>query len=67
MLIVLPAKDYLARNHDIVDAAGLLIAAPSGPAEKRRSGTWATVRHARKQGTRIWIVLPSGEIAVEGS
>lgn len=51
---VLPAKPYLARNRDIVDACDVLMAAPYGP-EEVRSGTWSTVRYARKIGkaTRI--------------
>ena len=58
-------KDYLVRNHDIADAAQVLIAAPSGDTEKRRSGTWSTVRYARKVGLRVFLVYPSGEIAFE--
>ncbi len=52
-----PAKEYLLRNRDIVDACDLLIAAPSGP-EKLRSGTWSTVRYARKVGKPVHILLP---------
>jgi len=37
----------LVRNRKIVDECDLLIAAPDGP-EKVRSGTWSTVRYARK-------------------
>lgn len=57
-------KPYLDRNHDIVDACDLLIATPSGPTETRRSGTWATVRHARKRNKIIAIVLLDGAITV---
>jgi hypothetical protein len=46
---ILTPKPYLERNHDIVDACDLLIAAPVGP-EIQRSGTWATVRYARSIG-----------------
>lgn len=53
-------KAYLDRNHDIVDACSLLLATPSGPVEQRRSGTWATVRYARKKGKRIWLFFPDG-------
>lgn len=42
-----PALAFMARNHMIVRESTLLIAAPSGP-EMLRSGTWATVRYARK-------------------
>jgi hypothetical protein len=46
--VVLEPKDYIPRNHDIVDAIELLIAAPKTDGEELRSGTWATVRYARK-------------------
>jgi hypothetical protein len=42
----LPPKEYLVRNRDIVDASQVLVATPGGFQEKRRSGTWATVRYA---------------------
>lgn len=46
----LPAKPYLDRNHDIVDCCDKLIAAPKSLEEELRSGTWATVRYAKKAG-----------------
>lgn len=51
----------LKRNRNIVDACELLIACPKGP-EEQRSGTWATVRYARKVGKRVVIVWPNGEV-----
>ena len=48
----LPTKPYLTRNHDIVDASDVLFAAPHGT-EILRSGTWATIRYARKQQKRV--------------
>lgn len=57
-------KEYLERNHDIVDATDALIAAPKGP-EELRSGTWATVRYARTLGRPIYIVWPEGRITTE--
>ena len=45
----------LSRNHKIVDECDELIAAPYGP-EKLRSGTWATIRYARKMGRPHWLV-----------
>jgi hypothetical protein len=53
---------YLVRNHGIVhEALDGLIAAPSGFVEQMRgSGTWATVRYARKLKRRVWVVLPDG-------
>jgi hypothetical protein len=52
---VLPAKSFLDRNKDIVDACSMLIAAPKGP-EVMRSGTWSTIRYARKKHTPIKIL-----------
>lgn len=59
-------KPYLERNDDIaLEGVDGLIAAPSGWVEERRSGTWSTVRRARKLGRRIWIVRPDGSIIEE--
>ena len=40
---------YLDRNKMIVDETNLLIATPKGNKEVLRSGTWSTVRYARKK------------------
>lgn len=60
-------KDYHSRNHDIVDETELLLACPKGPeydADGKwiglRSGTWSTVRYARKGGKSIVIIMPDG-------
>lgn len=55
-----PAKPFLARNKAIVDECDTLIAAPKEVAEQQRSGTWSTVRYARKLGRRIWVIRPDG-------
>ena len=56
-VIFLPAKAYLSRNGDIVDSSKQLVAVPSDPeTEVLRSGTWATVRYARKRGIDITII-----------
>lgn len=41
-------KPYLQRNHDIVEACHILLAFPRTQREIQRSGTWATIRYARK-------------------
>lgn len=56
--IVLPAKPALKRNKDIVDTADVMIATPGQKGEVLRSGTWATIRYARKCGTPIHIIYP---------
>lgn len=50
-------RKYIERNHVIVDAANLLIAMPRDvEVEERRSGTWATIRYARKQGKPVYVL-----------
>lgn len=56
---VLPAAPYLVRNHSIVDSTDALIAMPDRATEKRRSGTWATVRYANKQGKPVVTIYPN--------
>jgi len=56
---------YLLRNEAIVECTELLIAAPESDSEVLRSGTWATIRYARKWrmiicGTRIVQLLRDG-------
>lgn len=52
---------YLARNKNIVNETDMLLACPKGP-EEQRSGTWSTVRYARKLGRRIVIIWPDGSV-----
>lgn len=54
-------KPYLVRNRDIVRESDLLIACPHGPM-KTQSGTWYTVRTARKMKLPIVIVMPDGTV-----
>jgi hypothetical protein len=53
-------RPYLQRNHDIVRETQLLIATPRTEHEELRSGTWATVRFARRLGRPIRLVMPDG-------
>ena len=48
-------KPYLERNRDIVDSGYALVAAPKGK-EVMRSGTWSTVRYARKEHKLVVIL-----------
>ena len=45
---------YIERNHHIVDETDALMAVPDHP-EHLRSGTWATVRYARKLGKKMFV------------
>lgn len=63
-----PPLPYRKRNLAIVDACDLLIACPSGNESadsQRRSGTWMTVRMARKTGKSVHIVYPNGLVIPE--
>lgn len=55
---------YMKRNEAIVAASDVLIATPHGT-EELRSGTWATIRRARKKGIPIYIVYPNGKVVEE--
>lgn len=59
--------DYIERNHAIVDASDMLLATPGETVEQLRSGTWATIRYARKRGGRVVIIVwPDGTWTPEG-
>lgn len=50
-----PEKDYLQRNHDIALQSNLLLATPKTSSEVLRSGTWSTIRYARKIGVKVMV------------
>jgi hypothetical protein len=56
--LILPEKDYLARNQDIVEACDFLIACPISLKEEVRSGTWYTIRFARRREKKLIILGP---------
>jgi hypothetical protein len=60
-----PVRPPLARNKEMVELADIVIAAPYSAAERLRSGTWATVRHARKTSTSLIFVYPDGSTSDE--
>lgn len=53
-------KPYLDRNHDIVDSTDVLVGTPKENTEQLRSGTWATIRYAKKKGKYLVIIWPDG-------
>ena len=64
--LILPAKPYHDRNHDIVDASALLLAMPIWPENKAiQSGTWSTIRYARTLNRPIFIIHSDGEAVRE--
>ena len=58
--IILDALPPLDRNKNIVDQSGILLAHPKSDREEHRSGTWSTVRYARRIGRHIVIIWPNG-------
>lgn len=61
---VLAADTYSKRNKSIVDSADYLIATPDAK-ERAGSGTWKTIRYARKKGKRIYIIHKNGRVTIE--
>ena len=60
--IVVAAQPALKRNPLIVANSDILIATPKYMSESLRSGTWTTVRHARKQSKPIIYIWPNGRV-----
>ena len=58
--VVLPPRGYLLRNGDIVDASEVMVATPGELSEQLRSGTWATIRRARRAERPMIIIYPDG-------
>lgn len=53
--------EYLVRNHAIVNHSDYMLATPKEPKEVLRSGTWATIRYARKIRP-LTIIAPDGTL-----
>ncbi len=56
-----PERPPLDRNRTIVDECEVLVACPAGP-EVTRSGTWSTIRYARRIGKPVVIIYPDGTV-----
>ena len=54
---------YKIRNQSMVESCSLVLALPANNTERLRSGTWMTVRMARKQGLPIVIFYPDGRVS----
>ena len=59
---VLPPFPYLTRNKHIVQNSDYLIATPKEDKEVLRSGTWSTIRYAKKLGLQVMIIFPDGGV-----
>jgi hypothetical protein len=62
-VMVLSPKEYRARDADLARACDVLWAFPEGPEHNYpRSGTWMTVRMARRAGVPVVVVRPDGGV-----
>lgn len=57
-IILHPEKPYLERDNHIVFSTEMLISLPKG-SESKRSGTWYTIRQARKLQRSIILIYPT--------
>lgn len=62
---ILDELPYLTRNKYIVEQTELLYACPGESEEVIRSGTWSTIRYARKLSVPITIIYPDGRVEKE--
>ena len=60
---VMPAGPFLDRDKLIVDASSIMLATPFTKQEVIRSGTWATVRYARRVHKPVILIYPDGEMS----
>jgi hypothetical protein len=58
-------KPYLERNGNIAMRGSVLVATPAEMSEQLRSGTWSTIRRARKLGRTVYIIWPDGSETIE--
>jgi hypothetical protein len=58
-----PPAEYLVRNKTIVNRSQEMIATPGEFEEQLRSGTWSTIRYARRIGRPCHVILPDGRVA----
>ena len=61
---IMDPDSFSRRNKSIVDCTDYLVATPDAK-ERAGSGTWKTVRYARKQGKRIYIIHKNGRVSIE--
>lgn len=58
-------EDPMKRNTKIVEDGRMLVATPRQFKEVTKSGTWATIRRARRIGRPILYIWPDGSVNVE--
>jgi hypothetical protein len=60
---VLEPKPFIKRDHDIVDTSECMVATPISCEEEISSGTWTTVRYARKKNKPVHIIYPPSKLS----
>lgn len=61
---IMAPDEYLTRNRMIVDMSDVLVATPAQEEEQLRSGTWSTIRYAKKTGKPVVIIYPDGRVDI---
>lgn len=57
---VRPSLSHFARNREIVDASGEMLACPATADQQMNGGTWYTIKYARRQRKPTLLILPDG-------
>lgn len=60
--VIKPVADYLERNLAIISDTDQLIACPREYENQVRSGTWYTIRQAKKRNKTVRVILPNGQV-----
>jgi len=58
-------KPYLDRNRDIVESVDFMIATPNSMEERKRGGTWYTIRYSKERKVDLCIIFPDGTLEGE--
>lgn len=64
-IYLLPTKPFLERDADIARQCTTLFATPAQAVEVQRSGTWATIRYAKKHGKLVIALHPETGLKLE--
>ena len=60
--LITESKYYLKRNREIIERCNILLAFPSLKHEVIRSGTWYTIRYAKRVHRKTKIIYPDGSV-----
>ncbi len=66
-IVIMGIMPPLERNRFIVDSSHGMVAMPITVEEVQRSGTWATIRHARRTKKPVLVIRPDGLLSFDGS